>query len=237
MRDNPYSPPSAQLGGRAVVAAQAGTGNFDVGRCLSEAWANTWENFPLWLGAGLVLGVASVASILTVIGLVLLPALTWGGTQFMLRMHDGGAEFGDIFSGFSRFGEAFRSMVVLGLAVFALSILAYAVQFAGTASESTLLTGLGYVVSFAFNLLVIPRLTFGFLYVVDQRLSGIDALKRCWTDTEACKWKVVVLALLANLIIVAGVLALLIGVIPGMVIFYLMYVSAYRQIAGKPGAA
>lgn len=237
MSDNPYTPPSAQLAGHVVSAGQAGTGSFDVGRCLSDAWANTWENFPLWLGAGLVWGLALVASMVTVIGLVLLPALAWGGTQFWLKMHDGGAEFSDIFSGFSRFGEAFRPMAVLMAVLFALSILGASAQFAGAASESSLLTALGYLVSFAFNLLVMPRLTFAVFYVVDQGLSGTDALKRAWADTEASKWKVVLLALLAYPMMIAGALALLIGMIPAMVIWYLTYVSAYRQIAGKPGVA
>ncbi len=235
MSDNPYSPPSARLGGPSTGAERAGLGDFDVGRALSDAWANTWENFPLWLGAGLVWGLALFASAATVVGLILWPALIWGGTWFVLRLHDGGAEFGDVFAGFSRFGESFGALVALILALLGLSIAASAVQFLGAAVGSDLLAVVGYLISIAFNLIVMPRLYFAFFYVVDQGESGIDALRRAWAETEACKWKCVLLALLAYPIMFAGLLLLLVGVIPAMMIWYLMYTSAYRQIAGKPG--
>jgi len=82
-----------------------------------------------------------------------------------------------------------------------------------------------------------PRIYFAFFYVVDRGESGSEALRHAWADTDVCKWKVVLLALLAYPILFAGALLLLVGMIPASVIWYLMYVSAYRQIAGSPGAA
>ena len=235
MSDNRYAPPAARLG--SAMAPRVGTGDVDVGRCLSDAWAHCWENFPLWLGAGVVWVLALAASGITVVGLIIWPALAWGGTRFLLRMHDGGAELNDFFSGFSRFGDALRVFGVLILAMLGLSIAASSLQFAGAAAQSNLFSALGYLVSLAFNILVMPRLYLAFFYAVDQGESGTNALRRAWTETETCKWKIVLLGLLAYPIMIAGLLALIVGVFPAIVIWYLMYVSAYRQIAGTPGAA
>ncbi len=74
MSDNLYTPPQADL--EAPASAPGGSGDFDIGRCLSEGWAATWRNFPLWLGAGIAMTLASIASVITLIGIVLaLPVL------------------------------------------------------------------------------------------------------------------------------------------------------------------
>jgi hypothetical protein len=43
--------------------------------------------------------------------------------------------------------------------------------------------------------------------------------------------------LLTTVIVLAGVLALLVGVIPALAINYLMWASAYRQLEGRPARA
>jgi hypothetical protein len=50
-------------------------------------------------------------------------------------------------------------------------------------------------------------------------------------------WKLVALQLVSMLVVFAGALALLVGVIPASVVAYLMFASAYRQIFGREAAA
>ena len=71
--------------------------------------------FPGALSESAVRGslVATIVATLTGIGLIfLLPVITWGGTFFALRMHDGGAEMRDLFAGFSIYGTALVGMLV-----------------------------------------------------------------------------------------------------------------------------
>lgn len=237
MSDNPYAPPSAELGGRAGSLIATGRGDFEIGRALSEAWASCWANFPLWLGVGIVWLVAATLATVTIVGILLLPVLSWGYTRFFLRMHDREAEFGDAFSGFSRFGQVFGPMLVLMILFVVLSFAAQSLQYVGVALDSDPLMVLGYLVGLAFQILAAPRITFAFFYLVDQGLPAIDALKRAWSETEPVKWRVVLLGLMVYPLMFAGLLALGVGVIPAVVIFYLMYVSAYRQMVGRPAPA
>src|SRR5215468_11290338 len=114
MSENPYAPPQAALARPGILAE--GTGTLDLGRCVQEAWRDTWANFPLWLGGGIVWLLALLAGIVSIIGvLFVMPILYWGGYVFFLKMHDGGARIGDLFSGFSRYGQALLGM--LGYAI------------------------------------------------------------------------------------------------------------------------
>lgn len=235
--ENPYAPPSAELGSQTGGRVLEGRGDFDIGQCLSEAWTNTWASFPLWLGAGVVWLVATLLAAVTIVGLLLVPVLAWGATWFVLRMHDGEAEFGDVFAGFSRFGRVFAPMLALSVVIFALTLVAQAVQIAGLYSGSDLLYGVGYLISLAFGLLITPRLMFAYFFLVDRDLSATEALSRAWSETSAAKWKVALLFILSQIVIVVGLAALLVGAIPATVMSYLMFVSAYRQIAGRPAPA
>jgi hypothetical protein len=231
MSDNPYAPPTADLGAERVESV-GGRGDFEIGTCLNDAWANTWANFPLWLVVGLVGLAASALAVLSVIGVVLvLPVLGWGATYFGLRMHDRHAEFGDLFAGFSRYGEALVGMLVLGVLMFLISLLGNSVQFLGTLTGSSELENLGILVSWAFALLVTARLYFAYFLVVEG-VAPMEALSRSWRATAASRWKVAGLVLLGIPIVLAGMLALVVGVIPATAMVYLMWVSAYRQTLG-----
>jgi hypothetical protein len=233
MSDNLYAPPQADLGAHA--APVLGTGDFDLARCFSEAWARTWENFPLWLGTGIVLLLAMTASVVTVIGIFLLvPILSWGGFLFTLRMHDGGASIGDLFAGFSRYGRVLGPMLGIFFLNLALGVPANVVIQLG-ANQQPLnfsLVGAGYALSIAIALFVTSRLSFVPLLMVDRDMRLGAALSEAWARTAELKGKVALLVVANILVAVAGLIAFCIGIIPATVIGFLMWVSAYRQIFG-----
>jgi hypothetical protein len=232
MSEDLYSPPRAELD---TATAPVGTGDFDIGRCFSEAWAATWANFPLWLGALLVWSLAVGLATVTVIGIFLLvPVLIWGGVRFFLAMHDREAEFSDLFAGFSRYGEALVSMLVFALAMFLLQLVAQALSAIGSALDSGVLIGVGYLAGIAFSAAVISRFEFAAFLIVDRRMPASEALGRAWSLTQPLVWKVVGLVLLSYAVILGGLLAFIVGVIPATVIAYLMRASAYRQMVGGP---
>jgi hypothetical protein len=238
MSNNPYAPPTANLETAGLTPALAGRGDFDLGQCFSEAWANTWANFGTWLGTYLVWGIATLAAALTGIGLIfLVPVLFWGVTVFTLRLHDGGAELRDAFSGFSRYGQALATMLAMFVILMLVSLLGQSVDMIGSALDDPYVRIVGVIVNLAFGLFVTPRLNFSYLLAVDRNQPALDAVRRSWEGTARAKWKVAALALLSGLVVLGGALVLLVGVIPASVIASLMWVSAYRQIFGGPAAA
>ncbi len=235
MSDNPYAPPSSDLGSELGAGALEGRGDFDIGQCLADGWANTWSNFPLWLAAGLVFLLASSLAIVTVVGaLFVFPVLMWGATLFSLRMHDGGAEFGDIFAGFQSYSTALVGMLVCFVLLMLIGVAGQSLQTAGEVTGSTAILLVGFFANLAVFFLVSPRLTFAYLYVVDRGAQPLEALGRAWRDTALAKWKVAAMMVLSSVIVAAGVAALVVGVLPAMVLVTLMWVSAYRQLVGRP---
>ncbi|MEE2665280.1 MAG: hypothetical protein VX681_14280 [Myxococcota bacterium] len=235
MNENPYVPPSADLHPDSAYGRSAESADIDVGRCLSEAWTATWENFPLWLGVGFVGLTATSLAAFTLLGIpLLLPHLVWGSYLFVLRMYDGEAEFGDLFAGFSRYSEVLASVLIAIVAIVLINLAFQSVQMVGTHIGSALLTGIGSLLSLGFAFFVAPRLTLCFFYIVDQDMGGIEALQAAWSATGRVKaWVFPVLVLVTSVVVLAGVLALVVGVIPAIAINYLMWASAYRQIEGR----
>ncbi len=239
MSENPYAPPQAELGVGAEVAL--GTGDFEFGRCFSDAWARTWANFPLWLGVGIVFLLASIAVSITIIGAFLaFPVLMWGGFAFFLKMHDGGAALRDIFSGFSRYGQALAGSLGWWLLSFVVGLVAQVPVFvaASQAPGSAIALIGAYAIYLGVIFLVTPRITMALVLMVDRGIGLGEALRIAWQATAPLMWKMAGLQLATVGVMLAGALALVVGMIPAMVVGYLMWISAYRQIfGGAPRAA
>ncbi len=232
MSQSPYSPPRADLG-TAADALPTGTGDFDFGRCLSEAWADTWANFPLWLGVLIVWTLATLVAALTVIGIFLVvPVLAWGMFLFFLKMRDGGAQFGDAFSGFSRYGAALGPILVFSFVSILIGLPGQILTQVGSIQQRWMLYAVGLVLSLVVAFLVNPRLSFAPFLIVERGLGGVEALRSSWGLTDRVKWKLIGLVLLSGVVVTAGLLAFIVGVIPASVMAYLMIVSAYRQVVG-----
>lgn len=240
MSENLYAPPQAELGSGAERAT--GTGDFDLGRCLSDAWTHTWRNFPLWLGAGIVFLLACLVSALFIVPILLvIPVLYWGSYAFTLKMHDGGAAVGDLFSGFSRYGAALAGMWAYFILSILLSVPGGVISQIGQTSSPPQLgwVGLGNAVAIGIVLFVTSRLNFVPFLMVDRGLSFGEAISLAWARTSQLKGKLALLTIAMMAVAFAGVIALLVGVIPAMVVGFLMWASAYRQIFGSalPAAA
>ena len=236
MSENLYAPPQADLGTEA--AGDLGSGDFEIGRCVSEAWARTWANFPLWLGAGVVFVLAMAGSVVSILGIVLaLPVLFWGAFLFFLRMYDGGAAIGDLFAGFSRYGAALAGSLAWWLLSLVAGVVGQTPYFIASAAESVPCMIGGYVLALLVSFLVTARTFPAMFLMVDRRLPIGEAFSLSWARTGPVMWKLVGLQLASMLVALAGVIALFVGAIPASVVIYLMFVSAYRQIFGRAAAA
>jgi hypothetical protein len=231
MSDERYAPPTAALGD---PTRERGTGRIDLGEAFREAWAALWANFPLLLGVSLLFGILALLAIVTVVGAFLvLPVLTWGGIRFILNVYDGSAEVSDLFSGFSEYGRALGSMLVLGILIVMIYSVGQALQVLGQLSGSGLLTVVGGIVNLAWGFLVVPRLAFVWFYVVDEGLAPVEALQTSWSATTDQKLTCFLIAILSGLIPFIGVLCLIVGVIPAMMLVYLLQTAAYRQLVAR----
>lgn len=233
MPQNPFETPLAPTVDPVLQRAMVPAGTFDVGRCLSDAWQATMGNIGLVIGVSVVGLIIGVLSELTIIGIfLLLPVLLWGGIYFVLNVLDGRAQFGDLFAGFSRYGQALGPTLAAIVCMFLLTMLGESVYFVGMFTGSTTLMFGGSLILLAWFFFVMLRFYFAFFFIVDQGMGGIDALKASWAVTSNQKLNTFVLALLSGVLVCAGIVALLVGVLIAIPLTYVMWASAYRQITG-----
>lgn len=154
-----------------------------------------------------------VQFLLAVIGLVLGSFIAGGVAEFALKVARGQSPgFAEVFSGGRFFGSflvgSFGFYVAVGIGMLLCVIPGYIVQF-----------GLW---PFAF-------------IIVDQRLGGIDALKKAWEMTKGYKLSIFVYWLLSILVYLAGALACGIGaLLVSLPIIILGSAHMYLSLKGEP---
>ena len=232
MSENPFATPQAHIpqsphDGQAAEAAD----HFDLGRAISEGFLNCTQNIGLVIGIAIVGSLCVVLSAFTLIGVpLLIPVFAYGLVRFLLNMHDGQAEFGDLFAGFQDYGRAVGSFLLFGLIMVLLSVPGQALQTAGAVAEEPGLSLLGGLVGFLIFVFVTVRLYFAPFFMVDQDFGAIDAVKASWAVTDDQKLMTFLLALVAGLIGIAGFIVFFIGVIFTGIVQYAIWTSAYRQM-------
>ena len=154
MPNDVYRPPSSTLTQEAAPRT-ATPGHLDAQRALAEGWRDMRENFPLWLGVGIVFQLTVLGSALTLIGLfVLVPVLAWGAVHALLRMHDGGGRFADLFSGFECYGSALVASVAWYLCNLVISLVGNLPQLVGDIAGIPWLSAGGAIFYLAWTALV-----------------------------------------------------------------------------------
>lgn len=236
MSDARYAPPHARL--QTAPAAGPG-GSIVVGEAFREGWAATWSSFGLMLGVYVAGTLLTLLSALTIVGIFLLvPVFVWGFFRFNLNAIDGRAEFADLFSGFGDYGRVVGTMLVLMGLMVLVGMLGQSLSIAGAAANSVGLQLAGALLNFVWSLTVMPRLAFAWYYVVDGELGPSEALSAAWSATSGQTGTCLIIALLSTVVMIMGVLFLVVGVIPAVMVAYLMQAAAYRQLAGRrTGAA
>lgn len=235
MDSNPYRPPSSDVSGPSATAASFVGGDFTLARCFSEAWAATWSSVGIWLSAGLVLVTIATVAAFTLVGiLLLLPVLFWGTCLLSLNLVRGGAEFGDIFGGFANYGRVLGTMLIIVGLTFLISLGTNMLSMLMVASGSATVAWVGQLFALALAVYLNLRVYFAPLIAVDQNLGGWQAVVASWRLTEGRILKLCGLALIVAAVGVVGLLLLVLGIVPAVVIGYLMFTSAYLQLRGPP---
>jgi len=131
-----------------------------------------------------------------------------GVIYFTIRIARGeNAELKDIFDAFNHYGSVLLMMILLGL-----------------------------IISVGFILLIIPGIILGLrLYytpfiLIEQRLGAIDAIKASWEMTRGHGGQMFLMFLLGIPIMIGGLIALIIGVIPASLWMSLAFAVFYTQL-------
>lgn len=230
MSQNPFEAPRASSHEAPSFQADQ-AGKFDIGQSVSEAWEATKDNLGLLVGTLLVGGLCAMVSYVTILGIfLLLPVLLWGWVRLYLNAMDGEAAFEDLFSGFSNYGLALGPMLMVMVVGFALGLPGQILNIVGTLTEQPLIANLGTLVSLVIGFTVSYRLYFAPFFVVDQDMSGLDAIRASWVATKDQKLNTLGFVIVAGIVAIAGLFAMCIGGLVSFNVAYLMYASAYRQI-------
>ena len=90
-------------------------------------------------------------------------------------------------------------------------------------------------------LLIVPGIIASLMFifseyiVIEKNISSIDAMKESMRITNGHKWDLFVFLLLTILVIVAGIIALGVGIFVAMPVIALATVHAYRVLSVSPG--
>lgn len=222
----------------ANVGGIPGEGSFDVGTCLSRGWTATIQNLGPVLGV-LVLGwLMSFVSYFTCVGaFIVIPLVMWGQLKFLLNTLDGHCEFNDLFLGFKNFGKVLPQALLLWLLFVLLGITGSLVQYAGMFLENEFLIVSGVAASFVWALAVMIRFYWAPFFMVDQGLGAVDSLRASWQATEGNWLNMILLIMLSIVVSLAGLLALVVGLLIAAPVIYFMFGAAYRQSVGTPAPA
>jgi uncharacterized membrane protein len=147
------------------------------------------------------------------VGLIVASFVAGGVCEFALKVARGQpVSFGDVFGGGKYFGSMFVGLIGFSVAI-------------GIGAVLCIIPG--YIVQFGL---------WPFMFIiVDQRLGGIDALKKAWAMTTGHKMNIFIFWLLTFVVIIAGELACFIGLLlVSMPLITLASAHMYLTLKGEP---
>lgn len=242
---NPYQPPSVSWN---EVSAPEATGEeivpgsqpLDVSACISRAWALTKRHFGLLIAVGVIYGAISFGfSFLTSLPVGFMQA---GANEVEIARPSAGLQAYQAFTGIA--GQILDLFLGLGLARIGLNLVS------GKPADLSMLFGEGRklgtaivasIIYFAMVLaglilLIVPgvylALRFGQYQnaIVDKDLGILESLSYSSRITEGNKLNLLGLGVLCFLIALAGLLALVVGLLAALPVIYLASFVAYRWL-------
>ncbi|MEZ5979305.1 MAG: hypothetical protein R3F34_13935 [Planctomycetota bacterium] len=237
MESNPYETPRTEELVRVDDrrARTGGTGDFDVGVCLSEGWEATKRNLGVLAAACVLFPVLSLVCYFTVLGFFfVLPVLWWGAVRLCVQAHDDRAELGTLFSGFSNYGDALARMFGVGFLSFVVGLPGSVVMFYGAFRDELPVYRIGVLISFVWSMVVGIRFHFAWLFAVDDDRPAVQAMGMSWVVTGRVWLKLVLLLFVVFAVNCLAMLTLGLGFLVTVPLTAMMFVSAYRQMVGRP---
>jgi len=197
-----------------VIAAEylRRSASVDIGSAVSRGWQLVMDHMGILVGGSLLAWVVIVAlGCVPIIGWVLSMVLVGGLYLFFIRRIRGeNVEIGDVFSGFSL---AFANLALAGLMTWLLTTIGFIL---------CILPGIYLAVGYIF----VPAL------VIDKKLDFWPAMEVSRQVVQKHWWTIFGLAIVLALIVVAGFLACLVGVILAFPVVTAALMYAYEDLFG-----
>lgn len=185
----------------------------EIGNCISRAWDLIMKDFWLLVGASFVAGVIASGGPIPYldipIGLILGGPMMGGLYAFYLKKIRGqSATFGDIFLGFS---VAFGSLL-------------------GAYLISLLLVGVGLIFCIAPGVYLAVSWVFALPLVIDKRMDFWPAMELSRKVVTKHWWLMFGFLIVVGLMVIAGLLACIIGIVVTLAISHAAIMYAYEDI-------
>ncbi len=225
------------------------SGAISAGDCVSNAWNLVKENFGMYLGIALVAGL--LAGCIPCISLFLVGPIVGGVFYVVLReMRGEPVEFGMMFKGFDKFVPLMVIGLIQAIPEIIGQILRVGVQvgqigldgsrngnfFAGSDPSIAIASGV-LIIAAIVGLVVIVfaiawrvLLFFAIPLALEYDIGPIDAMKLSAQAAMSNVGGLIVLFIFEGLMVIAGVLALCIGLLFVIPILYAANAFAYRQV-------
>ncbi|NNE66485.1 MAG: hypothetical protein HKN33_07950 [Pyrinomonadaceae bacterium] len=217
--------------------------------CISDAWESIKEDYWFYFGVAIVFGLITMAvGMIPVIGIFAGPAVTGplmaGVYSIFLAKADGEKkEFGDMFDGFKKFGPNLVVGIILSIPGILLAIYQlYSVAtdlaiimnpdaggIADRPAFPPVLIGL-YLFMVLFGLTAGLLLYFSYFLIMEHDLGAVDAMKLSAKGALGNIGGLIVLIILSGLLMFAGALACLVGILFVIPVIYLATANAYRSV-------
>lgn len=223
-----YTPPAAAAPA-AYAPAGAAPGS-SLGAWITRGWEMVKEDMGPFIGATALLILVTLVSI-GICG----PPLSVGMYKMLLRKYRGETvAAGDVFQGFSYFGQAWVfALIVGGASMVLVGPLAVIMGLAGQsengqqamAAMQMMVQGLSNILS-----LGIGTITFFALpYIADDRGGAIEAIKASWETVKLEFWNILLAMFVFQLIASAGIIACCVGLLLSAPVSQACIVAAYRS--------
>lgn len=141
-----------------------------------------------------------------------LPVIKYGEKYLFLKaMRDEETELRYLFEGFK---TKYLKIVLANLIVVALTVI-------------------GFVLLIVPGIIVLCRLVFVPLLVMDKDLEPMQAVEKSWQMTRGHGWKVFVMGILSFFILIAGIIAFFVGIIISFIWVHSAFAALYQAILNE----
>ena len=154
-------------------------------------------------------GMIALQIIVAAYALLLMPVIEYGGDLLYLRcMRNEKIDIREMFVGFK---DNYLNIILANLLTFAI-------------------VGLGIVFLIVPGIILACRLVFVPYLVMDKKLEPVAAVEKSWSMTRGHGWKIFGMAMLAILIVIAGLLCFIVGIFFALIWISTAFASLYYAI-------
>jgi magnesium-transporting ATPase (P-type) len=231
-------------------------GNMDKGIDIRQAFLVSWQTLKReWLVLGLVWGTLALISLVTdlfsryssfdfLINIVNFLISVWLGIGFtkinLAVIRKKQVTYRQLFETDGLFGKMLTASIILGLiALIVVMVLLIPYIFGGllvvfsqdgVSQGAVIWTTLYSLVFIVALLIMLIRFSFYQFFVVEEKLGGFQAIKKSWDITKNKFSSLFVLILAVVALNIAGVLALVVGLIVTIPLTALVFTAVYEQL-------